>query len=129
VIDYPVEELLADYEKWSHPAIPVSARDMTPNQFFGLLKAFFQLQYPDDKKKAHDRCQAFRKAMALIWNSQEDLHREKLIAVRPAKYGTLFSTPILAAAHELVNLRGVEQPTIEQMKEAARKYGWKPNES
>ncbi len=46
MIVYPVEELLQDYEAWSHPKIPIP-EDRTPQQFFGLLKGFFQIRYRD----------------------------------------------------------------------------------
>jgi hypothetical protein len=118
-MDYPLADFLRDYDDWSHPAIPLP-KDRTSEQFFGLLVAFFHLHYADEKI-ARSRCKAFRKIIALIWNSQAELIDAGLMGAH-ATGAAIVPPNLLAAAHDLMLVRKLEQPTIEELQESMKKF-------
>ena len=121
-MDYSLDEFLNDYDMWSHPKIPIPTREeRTPEQFFGFLKAFFQIRYSNDPKLADKRCLDFRETMALIWNSQAELIDAGLMGTQ-ATGAAIVPTVLLAAAHDLILVRKLEQPTIEQLQESMKKF-------
>lgn len=119
-MNYSIEEFLEDYEIWSHPSMPLPS-NLSAEDFFGLLHAFFQGRYRDEAV-ASEREMGFRKTMAFLWNSQEGLASAGLIVSRQAKYGTLFDRSLLCGIFDLVVVKGIERATLEQIQQSILKF-------
>jgi hypothetical protein len=103
-MNYPLEDFLGDYDAWRDSPIPIST-SLPPEQFFGLLSAFFGLRY--EEKIAETRCMAFRKAMASIWNSQQELIELGLMGAHSTG-AAIIPRNLLCAAHELIIVKKLE---------------------
>ena len=128
-MEYPFADFLRDYQKWQKPTLPVKISTLPPEQVLGLLGAFFEMQYGHNSPIADYRQRLFRQILALLTNSRKQLAEAGFLVPIGTKQAALIPAPLLAAAHELVVERGIEQPTLGQVEEAMKRHGWPGKEA
>jgi hypothetical protein len=119
-MNYPLETFLDDYQAWLKQD-RVSVASLPPDRSISLLKDSFVSRYPESDK-SDEYCRNFRRVMRLLWSAPSSLYEAGLLEKHPATHAGKFPASLLYAAHKLVIEQGIEQPTLEEISDAAKRY-------